>query len=106
MFTRLADSERREARGRNEAEGLGANHKHFSCLAKSPVEDRFKNRDKSITFAYDSYHPYAVSLLEVLLKVFFERGSRQTMAALQLQLISLSSRNLFSYPLTTGDQLE
>lgn len=84
VFTRLADSQRRGARGRNEAERLGANHIHFSCPAKSPVEERFKNRDKSITFAYDSYRPGAVSLLEVLLSLFFERGNSQTMRAFLL----------------------
>lgn len=69
---------------RNEAKGPDANHKHFSCPAKSPVGEGLKNRGSAVTFAYDPYHPDAVSLLDTFLSVCLGERWEMSVAALQL----------------------
>lgn len=104
---------------RDEAEGPGANHKHFSCLANCPKEERFKNRDKSITYVYDLHHPDAVSLPEAFLNLSLQRGSSTDwgcVAAAAQHPSSLPSPVVIYFlidwdcrpfqTLTTGDQLE
>lgn len=72
---------------RNEAKGPDANHKHFSCLAKSPVEEGFKNPKTNPSLLHTIPITQTLSHYWKYFSIFFgKRGTGLTVAALQLWL--------------------